>query len=275
MEHYWASEHEYVTQFLFHDIGSPSVLASTYTSYHNPQVTSPGKIQKSPGSVGFAQCSLSVRSDSLRHHGLQHIRLSYPSPTPGACLNSCPLSQGCHPTISSSVVPFSSCLQFFPASGTLPVSHIRWPKYCNFSFSISTSNEYSGLISFKIDWLDLLAVQGTLKSLLPHHSSKASILWHSDIFLVQFSHPYMTTGKTIALARQTFVGRVMFLLLNMLTRLDIAILPRSKSLNFMAAVTTFSDFGVPQNKVCHCFPIYLPWGDWTGCHDLSFLNVES
>ena len=110
------------------------------------------------------------------------------------------------------------------------VLRIRWPKYWSFSFSISLSNEYSGLISFRMDWLDLLAVQGTLQSLLQHHSSKASILWHSAFFIVQPSHPYMTTGKTTALTRQTFVGKVMSLLFNMLSRLVIAFLPRSKHL---------------------------------------------
>ena len=108
--------------------------------------------------------------------------------------------------------------------------HIKWPKYWSFSFSISPSNEYSGLISFGIYWLDLLAVQGTLKSLLQHHSTKASLLWHSAFFMVQLSHPYMTTGKTIALTRWTFVGKLMFLLFNMLSRLVIAFLPRSKRL---------------------------------------------
>ena len=140
--------------------------------------------------------------------------------------------------------------------------HIRWPKYWTFSFSISPSNEHSGLISFRMDWLDLLAVQRTLKSLLQHHSSKASILWCSAFFMVQLSHPYMTTGKTIALTRQIFVGKVMSLLFNMLSRLVIAFLPRSKRLfNSKAAVTICSDFGAQENKVCycnHCFPIYLP-----------------
>ena len=110
------------------------------------------------------------------------------------------------------------------------VLHIRWPKYWSFSFSISPSNEYSGLISFRMNWLDLLAVQETLKSLLQHHSSKASILWHSPFFMVQLSHPYMTTGKTIALTRWTFVGKVMSLLFNKLSRLVIVFLPRSKHL---------------------------------------------
>ena len=117
------------------------------------------------------QFSCSVTSDSLRPHGLQHSRLSCPSPTPGACSDSHPLSQWCHPTISSSVIPFSSCIQSFPASvfSSESVLHIRWTKYWSFSFSISTSNEYSGLISFRIDWFNLLAVQRTLKSLFQHH----------------------------------------------------------------------------------------------------------
>ena len=126
---------------------------------------------------------------------------------------------------------------------------IRWPKYWSFSFSISPSNEYSGLISFRMDWLDLLAVQGTFQRLLQHHSSKASILWCSVFFIVQLSHAYTTTGKTIALTRQTFVGKIMSLLFNMLSRLVIAFLPRSKCLNFMAAVTICNDFGAPKNKV--------------------------
>ena len=133
---------------------------------------------------------------------------------------------------------------------------IRWPKYWSFSFSISPSNEHPGLIS-----LDLLAVQGTLKSLLQHHSSKASILECSAFFIVQLSHPYMTAGKTIALTRQTFVGKVMSLLFNMLSRLVVTFLPRSNHLlNFKAAVIMCSDFGAPKNRVCHCFhcfSIYL------------------
>ena len=124
----------------------------------------------------------------------------------------------------------------------------RWPKYCSFSFSISSSNEYSGLISFRMNWLDLLAVQGTLKSLLQHHSSKASVLRHSALFIVQLSHPYVTTGKTIAWTRQTFVGKVMSLLFNMLSRLVINFLPKEQaSFNFMAAGPICSDFGAPKN----------------------------
>ena len=142
------------------------------------------------------------------------------------------------------------------------VLRIMWPKDWSFNFSISPSNEYSGLISFRMDLFDLLAVQGTLKSLLQHHSSKASVLRCSAFFTVQLSHPYMTTGKSKALTRQNFVGKVMSLLFNTLSRLVIAFLPRSKCLfNFMAVVTICSDFGAPQNKVSHCFhcfPIYLP-----------------
>ena len=133
-----------------------------------------------------------------------------------------------------------------------------WPKYWSFSFNISLTNEHPGLISFRMDWLDLLAVPGTLKSLLQHHSSKASILRRSAFFTVEILHPYMTTGKTIVLTKRTFVGKVMSLLLNMLSRLVITFLPRHKRLNFMAAITICSDFGAQKNKVCHCFPIYLP-----------------
>ena len=139
---------------------------------------------------------------------------------------------------------------------------IRWPKYWSISFSISPSNEYSGLISFRIDRFDSLAVQGTPKSLLQHHTSKGSILWHSAFFMVQLSHQCMTTGKTIALIIWTFVSKVISLLFNMLSGLVIAFIPRSKHLfNFMASVTICSDFGAQELKVCHCFhcfPIYLP-----------------
>ena len=163
-----------------------------------------------------SQLSCSVMSNSLQPHGLQHTRLPCHSPRPGACSNSCPLSRWCHPTISSSVLPFSSCLQSFPASGSFSsesVLRIRWPKDWSFSLNISPSNEYSGLISFRMDRMDLLAVQGTFKSLLQPHSSKASILQHSNLFIVQLSHPYMTAGKTIA-----FVDKVMPFLFNILSR---------------------------------------------------------
>ena len=149
------------------------------------------------------QFSHSVMFDSLRPHGLLHARPPCLSLTSWACSNSCPSSWWCHPIISFSVLPFSSRLQSFPASGSFPTSHF-FPlagRSCSF-------NEYSGLISLRMDWLDLLAVQGILKSLLQHHSSNTSILWHSVFFIVQLSHPYMTTGKTIALTRRTFVGKV-------------------------------------------------------------------
>ena len=142
------------------------------------------------------------------------------------------------------------------------VLHIRWPKYWSFSFSICPSNEYSGLISFRMDWLDLVAVQGTFKSLLQHHSLKASIILCSTFFMVQLSHPYTTTEKNTALSIWMFLGNVMSLFFNMLSRFFIAFFPKKQeSFNFMAAVTICSDFGAPSNKVCHCFhcfPIYLP-----------------
>ena len=145
--------------------------------------------------------SVAQSCPTLWHHGLQHANLLCLSLSPGVCSDSCPLNKWCHPTISSSVVPFSSCPQSFPASfirvfSNESVLRIRWPKYWSFSFSTSPSNEYSGLISFKIDWFDLLAVQGTFKSLLQHHSSKASIPWYSAFFMVQLSHPYMSTDKS-------------------------------------------------------------------------------
>ena len=139
---------------------------------------------------------------------------------------------------------------------------ITWPKYWSFHFNISPSYEHPGLISFRMDWMDLLAVQGTLKSLLQQHSSKASILRHSAFFIVQLSHPYMTTGKTIALTRRTFVGKVMSLLFNMLSRLVITFLPRSKCLLISWLQSSSAVIlEPPKNKVSHCFhcfPIYLP-----------------
>ena len=164
--------------------------------------------------MNSVQFSWSVVSDSLRLHGLQHARHPCPLPTPGAYSNSCPLSWRCHPTISSCsplLLP-PSILPSIRGFSNESVLRIRWPKYQSFSFSISPSNEYSGLISFRMDWLDLLVVQGTLKSLLQHHSSKSSVLQCSAFFIVQLSHPYMTTGKAIALTRWTFVGKVVTVL---------------------------------------------------------------
>ena len=211
-----------------------------------------------------SQFSCSVMSNSLRPHGLQYARLPCPSPTLGVYSNSCPLSQCCHPTILSSVVPFSH-LQSFPASGSSQVAKLL-------EFQLQHQS---------LQWIvraDLLAVQGTLKHLLQHHSSKASILWRLAFFIVQLSHPYMTTGKTIALTRQTFVDKVMSLLFNMLSRLVITFLPRSKCLliSWLQSPSAVI-LEPPKNKVCHCFhcfPIYLPWNYGTRCHDLCFLNVK-
>ena len=185
--------------------------------------------QSNQGRWDSVQFSCSVVSNSLQHHGLQHARPPCPSPTPGVDSNSCPLSWWFHPTISS-CRPLLLLLSIFPSIRVFSIEsvlHIRWPKYWSFSFNISASKEYSGLTSFKMDWLDLLAVQRTLKSLLQYHGSKGSILQHSVFFIVQLSNPYMTTGKTIALPRQTFVGKVMSLLFNTLCRLVITFLPRS------------------------------------------------
>ena len=157
--------------------------------------------------LSSVQFSLSVVSNSLQPHGLQLARPP-PSPTPRVYWNPCPLSWWCHPTILSSIIPFSSRLQSFPASGSfqwVSSSH-QVAKVLEFQLQHQSCSKYSGLISFRMDWLDLLAVQETLKSLLQHHSSKASILWRSAFFIVQLSHPYMTTGKTIAVTRQTYVG---------------------------------------------------------------------
>ena len=164
-------------------------------------------------------------SDSLLPYGLQHTRLPCPSPTSRAYSNSCPIESSwdilCHPALlPPSIFP---SIRVFSSESVL---HIRWPKYWSFSFRISPSNEYSGVISFRMDWFDLLAVQGTLKSLLQHHSSKASIPRHSAFFMVQLSHPYVTTGKTIALTRWTYFDKVM----SLMSRLVIAFLPRGKCL---------------------------------------------
>ena len=154
--------------------------------------------------------------------------------------------------------------------------HIRWPKYWSFSFSISPSSEYSGLISFRIELFDLLTVQGILK----HHNSKASIPWHADFFIVQLSHPYMSTGKTIALTTRTFVRKVMFLLFNMLSRFVVAfcLFPRNKCLliSWLQSMSTgISEPKKIKSGTISTFPFYLPWSDGTRCHDLSFLNVDS
>ena len=179
--------------------GSPE---SPHQALRGPRTASPST-HRSPGLKQVWQ------------HGLQHPRPPCPSLTPEVCSNSCPSGRWLHPTISSSVDPLLLPTSIFPSIRVFSneaAVRIRWPKYWSFLFSISPSNEYSGLISFRMDWLDLPAVQGTLKSLLQRHSSKASILWCSAFFMVQLLHPYMTTGKTIALTRQTFVSKAMSLL---------------------------------------------------------------
>ena len=181
-------------------------------------------------------------------HEQQHARPPCSSPTPGVYPNSChwvgDAIKPSHPL--SSLSPPALNLSSIKVFSNEYALHIRWPKYWSFSFSISPSNEHPGLVSFRMDWLELLAVQGTLKSLLQHHSSKASILWCSAFFTVQLSHPYMTTGKTIALTRRTFVGKVMSLLFNMLFSLVITFHPRSKCLNFMDALIICNDFGAQK-----------------------------
>ena len=215
-------------------------------------------------------------SSSLRPHELQCARLLCPSLSP-ECTQThvCWVSEAIQPSYPL-LPPSPLALNLFQYHSFSSESalHIRWPKYWN---SASPSSEYSGLISFRIDWFDLLAVQGILKSLLQHHSSKVSVLWCSAFFMVQLSYPYMTTGKTIPLTIWTFVSKVMSLLFNMLSRLVIPFLPRSKWLLISWWQSPSAVILELKKIVCHCFhffPIYLPWSDGTGCHDLSFLNVE-
>ena len=170
------------------------------------------------------QFSCSVVSDSLRPHESQHARPPCPSPTLRVYPNPCPLSRWCHPTISSSVIPLSSCPQSSPASGSFQMSQLF---ASGGQGRVSASTSVLLMICFMMDWMDLLAVQGTLKSLLQHHSSKASILRGSTFFIVQLWHLYITTGKTIALTRRNLVDKVMSLLFNMLSRVVITFLPRS------------------------------------------------
>ena len=228
--------------------------------------------------MGFSsvQFSRSVMSDSLWPHEPQHARPPCPSQTPRVYSNSCPSSQWCHPAISSSVIPFSSCPQSLPASGFFQWVNSLYEvaKVLEFQLQYQSFQWTPGMISFRMDWLELLAVQGTLKSLFQHHNSKASIFRCSAFFTVQLSHPYMTPEKTIALTRQTFVGKVvMSLLFNMLSRLVINFLLRSKPL----LTSWLQSTSAQKNKASHCFhcfPIYFPWSNGTRCHDLSFLNVK-
>ena len=170
----------------------------------------------------------------------------------------------CHPLLPPSIFP---SIRVFSIELALC---IKRPGYWSFSFTFSPSNEFSGRISFRIDWFDLLAVQGTLKSHLQHYSSKASILQRSAFFMVKLSHPYMTTGKTIVLTRWTFVEKVVSLLFNVLSRFVITFLPRSKRLLISWLQSPSAVILEPRKIVSHCFPIYLPWSDGTRCHNLSF-----
>ena len=224
--------------------------------------------------------SHTAMSDSLRPHGLLHARLP--------CFT---ISQSLLKLMSIELVMPSNHLilchpllllpSIFPRIRVFSnesVLRISLPKYWSFSFSISPSNEYSGLISFRIDRLDLLVIQGAPMSLLQHQSSKTSVLQHSAFFIVQFSHPYMTIGKTIALTRWTFVGKVISLLFNMLSRLVIAFLPRNKCLLISWLQSPSAVIWGPKKRksvtVSIGSSIYFPCSDGTGWHDLSILNVE-
>ena len=230
-------------------LGNPMDRRAWSATVHGVARGWTGLSDKHLGSVRF---SCLVMSNSFRPHGLQHTTPPCPSPTPGASSNS---------TSIESVMPCNHlifcCPLLFPPSifpsirvfSNESVLHSRWPKYWSFSFSISPSNEYSGLISFRMDWLDLLVVQGTLKSLLQHQSSKVSVLRCSAFFTIQLSHSYMTAGKTIALTRWTFVGKAMSLLFNMLSRFVIPFLPRSKHL-LMSWLQSVVDLGGSSMNVC-------------------------
>ena len=210
-------------------------------------------------------------SDSLWPHGLQHARPPCPSPTPGVYSNSWPLSRWCHLIFCRPLLLPPSIFPSIRVFSNESALHIRWPKYWSFSFSISPSNEHSELISFRMDWLDLLAVQGTLKSLLQHNSSEASILRLSAFFIVQLPHPYMTTGKTIDFTKRTFAGKVMSLLFNLMSRLLITFLPRSKRL-FISWIQSPSWSPPKWNLILFLHFSHEVMG--TRCHDLRFLNVE-
>ena len=219
------------------------------------------------------QFSHSVMSNSLRPHGPQHTRPPCPSPTPGACSISSPLSQWCHPTISSSVVPFSSCLQFFPASVSFLVNQF----FASGGQSIGASTSASVLPKSIQDWFLLGFTgltssnfkEGTCKSLLQHHSSKASTLQHSALFMVQLSHSYMTTGKTVAFTRWTFVGKVMSLLFNMLSRFIVAFLPRSKCLLISWLQSPFAVILEPKKIKSVTVSIVSP----SICHEVMGLHA--
>ena len=242
----------------------------------NPAWTSGSSRFRYCWSLSSVQFSHSVISNSLWPYELQHARPPCPSPTPGVHSNSRSSSRWCHPAISSSVGPFSSCPQSLPASGSFPMSQLlAWGGQ-----SIGVSAVASVLLMNTQDWSPLgwtgwISLQSKGLSRI---FSKPQFKSINSLALSFLLSPTLTSmhdyWKTIALTEWTFVGKVMSLLLNMLSWLVITFLLRSKCLNFMATVTICSDFGAPPNKVSHCFPIYLPWSDGTGCYDLSFLNVE-
>ena len=232
-------------------------------------------------SLLHVQFSHSVVSNSLWLHELQHTRPPCPSPTPRVYPDSCPLSQWCHTTISPSVVPFSSCPQSFPASGSFPMSQL----FASGSQSTGVSASASVLPMNTQDWspsgwTGWISLQSKgLSRVFSNTTVQKHQFFGAQLSLWSNSHIHTwLTGRAIALTRRTFVDKVMSLLFNMLSRLVITFLPRSKLfLNFMVAITICSDFGAQKNNVSHCFhcfPIYLPWSDGTRCHDLSFLNVE-
>ena len=212
---------------------------------------------------------------SLQLYGLKHARLLCSSLSPGVCSNSCPLSQWCHPTISSSVIPFFSCPQSFPESGSFPMSQLFASGDQNIGASASAS-----VLPMNIQgWFPfgLTAFISLLSKGLSGVFFNTTVLWCSAFFMIQLSYPYIITGKIIALTIQIFVGKVMSLLLNMLSRFVIAFLSRSKYLLILWLQSSSSDFGVQENKICHCFhffSIYLLSSDRTRYYDLSFLNVE-
>ena len=216
-------------------------------------------------------------SQSLRPHGLQHARLPCPAPSPRTCSNSYLWSWWCHPTISSSVVPFSSRLQSFPASGSFPKSRLFTSDGQSIGASVSASvpsMNIQGWFPLELTGLIFLQFKGILRvfsnTILQKHKSFGAqpSLWPNSHI-----HTYMTTGKTVALTRQIFVGKVMSLIFNILSRLVTAFLPRSKYLLISWLQSPCSDFGAQEYKICYCFlflPFYLPWSDGTRCHDLNF-----
>ena len=217
----------------------------------------------------------SVTSDSLQPHGLQQARRSCPSSSPWVHPNSCPLSQWCHPTISPLLLlpSISPSIRVFSSESAL---WIWWPKYWRFNFSISPSNEYSGLISFRIDWFDLLESKG-LSRVFSSTIQKHRFFSAQPFFMVQLSHLYMNIGKTIPLPICSFASREMSLRFNMLSRFVRAFLPRIRSLLISWLQSPSVVILEPKKIVSHCFhclPTYLPWSDGTRCHDLSFRHVE-